>query len=261
MEKLDATSRKSKDGSSVLLADFDHAQSGTSFSESVKIDLNKVSKNISAILFLLDGGPRNFQFVQSVAVQCIQIPVDNSTNILAPIGGDTHSYPLFNITGKTRKDYQGVALFVIYKDGWHENGIKDEMTDLKRSPSRSKFNQKWVAKSFLEPIYVTTKKAIDERCGQLVVGAVPALEKFRPRLFNSVRDICAALSSTALPKLKKKFLRSETGLEIVPFTEVLFKQLHESFPRIAEDDEEAAFTVAMIQEMFYQIGMLLMFIF
>jgi len=42
------------------------------------------------------------------------------------------------------------------------------------------------------------------------------------------------------------------GLPIGPFTEVLFKQLFESHPKIIEE-AEAAYTVAMIQEMFYQI--------
>ena len=41
-------------------------------------------------------------------------------------------------------------------------------------------------------------------------------------------------------------------MPIGPFTEVLFKQLFESHPKIIEE-VEAAYTVAMIQEMFYQI--------
>lgn len=41
-------------------------------------------------------------------------------------------------------------------------------------------------------------------------------------------------------------------MPIGPFTEVLFKQLFESHPKIIEE-AEAAYTVAMIQEMFYQI--------
>eukprot|EP01034_Spumella_vulgaris_P022279 gene22279-28395_t len=52
--------------------------------------------------------------------------------------------------------------------------------------------------------------------------------------------------------LKKKFQKTEDGLQIGQFTEVLFKQLFESHPRIIEESE-AAYTVAMLQEMFYQI--------
>ena len=48
------------------------------------------------------------------------------------------------------------------------------------------------------------------------------------------------------------FQKSAAGLEIVPFTEVLFKQLFESFPGITSV-YEASFTVAMNQEMFHQI--------
>jgi len=43
------------------------------------------------------------------------------------------------------------------------------------------------------------------------------------------------------------------GLQIEEFTEVIFKQLHETHPKISEGDE-SAYTVSMIQEMFYQIG-------
>jgi hypothetical protein len=38
-----------------------------------------------------------------------------------------------------------------------------------------------------------------------VINVVPSLEKCRRRLFSNVRDVCAALSSQALPHLKKKF--------------------------------------------------------
>lgn len=90
---------------------------------------------------------------------------------------------------------------------------------------------------------------------QLVVGTVPSLERYRPRLFSNVKEICAALSSHALPKLKKKFQKNAEGLQITEFIEVVFKQLYESHPKI-RDEVEASYTVAMLQEMFYQIGRL-----
>lgn len=37
------------------------------------------------------------------------------------------------------------------------------------------------------------------------------------------------------------------------FIDVLFKQLFETHPKV-RDEVEAAYTVAMLQEMFYQIG-------
>ena len=49
---------------------------------------------------------------------------------------------------------------------------------------------------------------------------VPELEKYKPRLFGAVKDLCSALSSLALPKLKKKFLAMPGGLDIETFTEV-----------------------------------------
>jgi hypothetical protein len=38
------------------------------------------------------------------------------------------------------------------------------------------------------------------------------------------------------------------------FIDVLFKQLYETHPKV-RDELEAAYTVAMLQEMFYQIGL------
>ena len=103
----------------------------------------------------------------------------------------------------------------------------------------------------METVYVTSAKEKDEKCGTLIVDNVPALMKFRPRLFASVRALCAALSSQSLPKLKSKFLRTD-GLNIDVFTEVVFKQLCETHPLILAE-QEAAYAIAMLQEMFHQI--------
>ena len=96
-------------------------------------------------------------------------------------------------------------------------------------------------------------KEKEEKLALLAVASVPMLEKYKPRLFSNVAEICAALSSHALPKLKKRFLKTEDGLPIGQFTDILFKQLFETHPRII-DDSECAYVVAMLQEMFYQIG-------
>lgn len=94
-------------------------------------------------------------------------------------------------------------------------------------------------------------KEKDDKCSQIVVASVPSLDKFRPRIFSSVRVICGALSSQALPKLKVKFLRG-SGLAIDAFIDALYKQLKDTHPKILEANE-AAYTVAMLEEMFYQI--------
>ena len=107
-------------------------------------------------------------------------------------------------------------------------------------------------RALMSPLYVVAKKEKDEKCLSIVVGNVPSLEKFKPRLFGSVKDMCSALSSLALPKLKKKFIASPGGLSIDDFTEVIFRQLYETHPLICEPSE-AGYTVAMIQEMFQQI--------
>jgi WD40 repeat protein/Ca2+-binding EF-hand superfamily protein len=204
--------------------------------ECLKIDFDKIKFGTSAILLYLDGGPRNFQFVQNVSVKCLQIAVEQKGSFLPSDSDGVKTDALFSLIGKTKRDYQGLALCVLYKDGWQDDSDKPQ----------------WIAKTFLEPIYATTSKLKDEKGQALVVNVVPSLEKFKPRLFNNVRDICASLSSSTLKKLKKKFFENNGELSIVLFTEVLFNQLFETHPRIIEP-MEAPYTVAMLQEMFHQI--------
>lgn len=159
----------------------------------------------TAILLYLDGGPRNFQFLQSVNIQCTRVVADRSFGDFLPTedANTGKNGPVFKISARTRKNYQGLALCVLYKDGWNETAAC----------------ARWAVRSFVEPLFVTSSKDKQEKLGLLVVGAVPALEKFRPRLFGSIMDLCAALSSHALPKLKKKFQKGD-GLPIGQFTEV-----------------------------------------
>jgi hypothetical protein len=140
---------------------------------------------------------------------------------------------LFKSSTKVRRDFKGVILCTVYKDKW-EAGMCS-----------------WASKSVMEPVFVVTIKEKDEKCHECIVSHVPSLEKFKPRTFSSVRVICNALSSQALPKLKTKFTRG-SGLSIDQFVEALFKQLKDSHPKILEP-VEAAYTVAMLEEMFYQI--------
>ena len=142
----------------------------------MSIDLDKVDPATTAILLFLDGGPRNFQFVQTLTVSCLQVPSARKEGSFLPDHGK-QIRTLFQMHSRARKDYQGIALCVLYKDGW-----VDDKTQ-------------WMTKSIMEPVNLVNTKDKDERCVQLVIGAVPALEKFRPRLFATVRDLCAALSS------------------------------------------------------------------
>ena len=65
IEKLDTGSKRTRDGACVLLSDQDSATGNSNtFSENVKIDTRLVNNETTAILLYLDGGPRNFQFVQ-----------------------------------------------------------------------------------------------------------------------------------------------------------------------------------------------------
>lgn len=141
---------------------------------------------------------------------------------------------LFQIIGRTRKDVHGVALGVFYKDGWHNSGASC-----------------WLMQNLFEPVYVPSAREKDEKCAGVIISTVPALDKYRPRLFANVKAICSALSSTSLPKLKKSFLKCN-GLPMKQFTEALFLQLYETHPKII-DDSEAAYTVAMLEDMFSQI--------
>lgn len=231
IEMLDVSSKRTMDGSCVLLADQDSATTTSNvFSESVKVDFRLVDSETSAILLYLDGGPRNFQFVQSVACNC------NPIALRAVVPGQAPPPGLFTFGDRTRKDYQGIGMCVLYKDGFIDDTEQPQ----------------WVCKRLFEPAFTSNKKAKEDFNSSLVVGNVPSLEKFKPRLFGSVNDLCACLSSAALPKLKKKFTAFSGGLQIGRFTEVIFKQIYQKFPKILEPTE-CAYTVAMIQEMFQQI--------
>lgn len=198
------------------------------------INFSKVDPATAAILLFVDGGPRNFQFVQNLIVHFSQENADADDAFLPMDPSGVQNPLLFQIVGRGRKDFQGVALGVFYKDGWHANGLRC-----------------WSLKNLFEPVYVPTSREKDEKCGQFIINTVPALDKYRPRLFGNVKAICSALSSTSLPKLKKSFQRGN-GLPLKQFTEVLFTQLYETHPKVVEE-QEAAYTVAMLQDMFSQI--------
>jgi len=262
IEILDVNNKRSMDGSGTLMMDPDMVPppGSNTFNECFKIDLRCVHKETTAMLLYLEGGPRNFQFVQSVRVETKPISSRGAGGVLLPGQGPPPA--IFQFEAKTKKDYQGLALCVLYKDGWlpdaprPQEGLADatiappveEATAVKKKEQKPQF----VTRVLMEPVYTSTKKGKDERCLHLVVDAVPSLEKYRPRLFGNVRDVCSALSSLALPQLKKKFTDVPGGLRIAQFTEVIYKQLYTTHPKIAEPNE-SGYTVAMIEEMFHQI--------
>lgn len=237
-EKVTNVTRLSKDGSSRIYLEQEANEVNNAHIEVVKIDFRQVKPTTTAVLLFLDGGSRNFQYLQAINILSTKVLPDRAfSEFLPPEEKDNESTgPLFQIYGRTRKNYQSLALCILYKDGW------DDVTNYPR----------WVAKSFMEPVSYTSSKDRDESLCNMVIEHVPVLEKYKPKLFSSVPEICAALSSHALPKLKKRFQKDEEGLAIAPFTEVLFKQLYETHPRIVEESE-AAYVIAMLQEMFYQI--------
>ena len=85
----------------------------------------------------------------------------------------------------------------------------------------------------------------------MILELVPAYAKYKPRVFSSVKSICSALSSSALPRLKKSFMVPK-GLPITQFTEALFVQLFDAKPKILELSE-AAYSVALLHDLFGQI--------
>jgi WD40 repeat protein len=230
---LTADNCVSIDKSSELLADIDSLTKDASHVEYVKVDLSMVSKEVSCMLLFLDGGPRNFKHVQNVRVHVEELVVDRDLSF-ASTGRAEPRISLLEMVQRTRRDSQGVATCVLYRRFYPDGSVT------------------WELKSIFDPLFVSTMRDKDEKVGHIIVNHVPSLEKFRPRLFQSVKAICSALSSKALPLLKDKFAGS--GLPIDCFVETIFKQLYEQSPRLS-DPSEAEYLVAMLYDMFSQIDL------
>lgn len=226
---------RSRDDSCFLQTDIDAQSQTKEHVECMTIDFLKVDSSTQGYLLYLDGGPRNFQYIQGIMVHCVPAVRENAEETFLTSSSDGRKgIPIFQVPGKARKDYQGIVCCCIFKDGWDEDGTS-----------------KWMVKSCMEAIHVAAVKEKEDFCDLMIVNTVPALEKFKPRLFANVRAICAALSSHSLPKLKKKFTVNG-ALSIGQFTSVIFKQLYSTHPHVI-DEAEAGCTVAMLQEMFHQI--------
>lgn len=236
IQKLNADSPVSDDKSSTLAADIDSHKAGkSSHEENCHISFPAVEDRVSSMLLFVDGGPRNFQFVQRIILHCWKENIDHDeSNFMNKIDqSNTVKVPLFYTECRTRKDFEGLSTFVLYK----------------KEQADASFI--WACKPVYDPVFVASIREKDDRCHTSIIEMVPALSKYLPRLFPSVKHICSALSSTSLPDLKKRFSKGK-GLELKLFTEVLFYQLWKVSPAVLAP-EEAAYTVAMLHDLFGQI--------
>jgi hypothetical protein len=238
VEKLDGTHKSSRDGSTNIIADVSISTPGAF--ECLKIDFDNVSPIVSTFAIFLEGG-KNFAVVNTLGLHGTKVTTDRSEHSSFLPSVQSQTAILFKADGRVRKEHIGFCLAIVYKDGWVDG------------------HPNWVIRALMEG-FNDYPKGKEEALGQLVINNVPSLEKFKPRLFAHVRDISNALSSRALPKLKKKFQKNAEGLNLGQFTEVLFNQLAQTHPKVV-DELEATYAVAMIQEMFYQIGRLFVYYF
>ena len=167
--------------------DYSDRMKGTS-SHGARVNLAKIDPTVTALLVCLNGGPRSFSNVTTATLRVLSSPGDRGEGTFLAGAGGTVRTPLFHSSSRTRRDCNDVTVCIVYKDGWDHNGLP-----------------RWAAMPVFEPIFQTIARAKETFCAQLVVNLVPCLENCRPRLFPSVRALCAALSSDALPKLKAKF--------------------------------------------------------
>jgi len=84
----------SKDESCLLTRD---RNSGDILQFSLKIDFKLVKYTTSAIVLYLDGGPRNFQYLQSMSVTCIRSLPDRGYGEFLPNEFDTNGCESINI--------------------------------------------------------------------------------------------------------------------------------------------------------------------
>jgi Ca2+-binding EF-hand superfamily protein len=236
IQKLTFDQPLSIDTSVTMQGDINANSKGSSHQENVHIDLSVISSNICAIFILVDGGQRNFQHVQKLILNCFQENIEkDQCNFMNKVDPSLYSsQPLFQCVNRSKKDFEGVAHSVLYRDGWDSNR-----------------NNVWKFKCIYEPLYSKSMKEKDDLCNHFAITTVPSLELYKPRLFPNVKTVSSALSSTSLPSLKEKF-QSSGGLDSFQFTEILFTSLCEIQPKL-NNLTEAASTIAALQDMFSQI--------
>lgn len=239
IEKITIDKPVSSDKSLKLEADTDNHFKSCAHSENIHIDLSVVDPQTSCMFLSVDGGTRNFRLVQRISIYCYRenVQVADSDFMSHIESSGFPSTPLFQCVHKSPlfPKMEAMALCCIYR----------------ASKQKGSDRRAWLLKNVCEGITAPTTGEKDGRCLEIALSAVPAYSRFQPRLFPNVKVICSALSSTALPNLKEKF-QEGGGLEIQNFTEILFQQLLQSHPTLV-DVEEAAYTIAMLQDMFAQI--------
>ena len=266
IEKLDGSNSISKDSSCELISDIESTETKDSYFELAKVNLSKVDPSTTAILFYMDGGSRNFNLVQKIICSCRHTPNDRkdesaSFSQLSYQNEKLLTFEKLNTTDNEMKKYDGLALCLLYKVenddsydfSWCLKSLMEPIfTPEIVPPSQVNFDQSSPNNQPASVVIPVIHKSKFDICLNLVIKNIPSLEKFKPRLFSNVRDVCAALSSQALPNLKKTFQHTSKGLNISQFTKAIFNQLATTHPAVMEESE-AASTVALIQEMFQQI--------
>lgn len=111
----------------------------------------------------------------------------------------------------------------------------------------------WVALGLRHPVLGYAVYDTPAIYGALMVSQVPLFSKFKRKQLNDIAEVCTALTTRNLLFFKDHFNDSAGGLAIDAFTELLFVALSTTYPRILDRDERA-FAVALLNELFYQIG-------
>jgi hypothetical protein len=97
------------------MSDIDVGNVSHIFMEAVKIDISDPNSYKEAVILVLEGGPRNYQHVQSVTANFHHVPSDRPSANLTDELSSRQTRPLCKLHAKTKKDYCAMALAVIYK--------------------------------------------------------------------------------------------------------------------------------------------------
>jgi hypothetical protein len=237
---LTADNPLSIDGSINLEADINMLTATESHSESLEIDLSRVSKTTAAIIFFLDGGIKNFQLTRRIRFyfvqKSIQYDLNDPSGIKSEMSsriGNRNSVDLFQTEENVPDNCQSIVAFIMYRKGKHSNKL-----DI------------WKVHYIYQSMNVSGSR-LQDMLFDLVITYVPKLHKYLQYLFPNVQSVCNSLSSTSLPKLKEFFME-RNGLQQKDFCRVIFNQLYQCFPTVL-DDNQAAYTIAVLNEMFQQI--------
>ena len=114
-------------------------------------------------------------------------------------------------------------------------------------------NIHWVAVGVYQPVLAYALHDTDAIYSELMIKKIPLFVKFKRKQLNDIAEVCTALTTRNLLFFKDLFNDAVGGLEVDAFTEVLFIALGSTYPKLLDEDERA-FAVALLNELFYQIG-------